>query len=471
MMKRSIAAGLLLLLSCMLHAQEAAFKGKLLRAEEFINIVKLYHPVISQAGIAVQKAKAEITIARGAFDPSLYLNTQQKTFDGKNYYNYVNPELKVPTWFGIEVKAGLENNGGQFLTSEATTGQSSYAGISVPLAKNLLMDKRRAALQQAKIFKNLTEAEQRNVINDVLYEAYSAYWNWVQQYQMYQVTTNVVEVNKERFSLVKLGYRQGDRPAIDTTEALAQLQQFQYMQSEALVRMNNAALELSNFLWLPGNQYYQLEQDVIPDDTWYATDINTVPLLMQDDLLAATATHPKLQMYSAKLQWLQVERKLKFQSLLPTINLKTNVLNKGYNMFDGIGKAGFYENNNKFGLDIGLPLRLSEGRGGYRLAKLKLQETTIAQADQRQEIENKVRQYYNELIGLVQQVSIYENAYKNYQALYRGEATRYNAGESSLFLLNARENKQLEALQKLLELKIKYYKTRQAAQWAAGILQ
>ncbi len=65
-------------------------------------------------------------------------------------------------------------------------------------------------------------------------------------------------------------------------------------------------------------------------------------------------------------------KKIKISKLLPTINVKANLLNKGYDMFNGIGKTGFYENNNKFGIDIGLPLRLSEGRGSYKLAKLKI---------------------------------------------------------------------------------------------------
>jgi outer membrane protein TolC len=215
-----------------------------------------------------------------------------------------------------------------------------------------------------------------------------------------------------------------------------------------------------------------LGDDVMPEGKWNEQDITALPLLILDELLyTARLNHPKLQLYNYKLQILEVERKLKFQSLLPTINLKANLLNKGYDMFNGIGKSAFYENNNKFGIDIGLPLRLSEGRGGYKLAKLKIQETNYDLLMKQQEIENKVKNYYNELTGLQQQVVIYDAAYKNYQTLFRGEDTRFKAGESSLFLLNSRENKQLEALQKLVELKAKYYKARQALLWATGQLR
>ncbi len=452
------------------HAQDSA--DKILSPENFIAIVKQFHPVIKQANINIEKAKADITTAQGAFDPSFYLSTDQKTFDGKNYYNYVNPELKIPTWYGVEVKAGLENNGGQFLNSEVSTGQSSYIGLTVPLAKNLLMDKRRAALQQAKIFKNQTEAERQNIINDLLYDAYSAYWNWVKEYQVYEILSNTVKVNETRFELIKIAFRQGDRPAIDTIEALTQLQSFQYMQSESLVRLNNTAVDLSNFLWLANNSFYPLANDVKPGEKYVGQSISDLPFPVLDELLySARLTHPKLKMYDYKLQWLEVEKKLKFQNLLPTINVKANLLNKGYDMFNGIGKTGFYENNNKFGLDIGLPLRLSEGRGGYKAAKLKIQETNFEVSLQQRGIENKIKTYYNELLGLQQQVKIYESAFKNYQALFRGEDTKFKAGESSLFLLNSRENKQLEAQQKLVELKTKYFKTLQAVQWAAGQLR
>ena len=466
------ASILLLLIFFIKSSGQDTVNFKTLSPEDFINIVKQFHPVIKQANIHIEKAKAGITVARSGFDPLVYLNTEQKTFDGKNYYSYVNPELKIPTWYGIEVKAGLENNGGQFLNSEASTGQNSYIGLSVPLAKNLLMDKRRAVLLQAKILKEQTAAERQNTINDLLYDAYNSYWNWVKEFQAYDVISNTVKVNEARFELVKIAYRQGDRPAIDTVEALTQLQNFQYLQIESLVKLKNALVELSNFLWLANNSYYDLGSDVVPEDKWNKQAVDVLPLPVLEELLYnAKLTHPKLKMYNFKLQILEVDRKLKFQSLLPTINVKANLLNKGYDMFNGIGKTGFYENNNKFGLDIGLPLRLSEGRGGYKAAKLKIQETNIEVSMQQQAIENKIKTYYNELTGLQQQVKIYEAAYKNYQTLFRGEDTRFRAGESSLFVLNSRENKQLEAQQKLLELKTKFYKTWQAVLWAAGQLR
>jgi outer membrane protein TolC len=56
----------------------------------------------------------------------------------------------------------------------------------------------------------------------------------------------------------------------------------------------------------------------------------------------------------------------------------------------------------------------------------------------------------------------------NYKILVNGEVEKFNNGESSLFLVNSRENKLLESESKLIELQYKYSKIRATLLWAAG---
>jgi len=438
---------------------------------EFIDIVRMYHPVMKQAGLLVEKARAGLTAARGGFDPVLSISSDRKTFDGKNYYRYTNPELRIPTWFGVEVKAGLENNGGLFTDPQLSLDRSSYLGVSVPVGRNLLMDRRRAVLQQARIFQDQSRAEQAIIINDLLIDAVDAYWNWVRNYEVFAILRDAVAVNEVRFNLVKLGYRQGERPAIDTTEALAQLQGFQMARNDAWVSARNAALDLSNYMWMANDSPYYMPDDIIPDSAWRSVNIPVASLpVLEQLLLTARESHPKLAAFDYKLQILDVERRLKFQNLLPTLNLRYNILNSGYNVFKD-ASWGLYQNNYKFGFDFGLPLRLSQGRGEYREARIKIQETNLDLLQTRLSINNKVKSYFNELANLQQQVRIAEDNLVNYERLFRGEDTRFRVGESSLFLLNARENKVLESRQKLVELKTKFLKGEKALLWSAGQLR
>jgi outer membrane protein TolC len=174
-------------------------------------------------------------------------------------------------------------------------------------------------------------------------------------------------------------------------------------------------------------------------------------------------------LYNFKLDALQVEKKLKFQELLPVANFRYNQLGKGYDVLK-TATTPLFENNFQYGITFGIPLRLSEGRGKYRKAKLKITETRLSQNLKRVQLENKVKTYFNELTALKKQVEVQEKAYRNYLSLQQAEETRFQIGESSLFLINARENKALEALQKLQELRTKYLITVNALQWAAGLL-
>lgn len=443
---------------------------KQLSAQQVFEIVKQYHPVARQSDILIEKAKADITIARGGFDPLLYNTLAQKTFDGVDYYQYNRPEISIPTWFGIEVVTGMENLSGSRTDPTETTGKTSYLGISVPLARNLLIDKRRAALQTAKIFRQASEEERRNILNNLLLDAMKSYWYWLQHHLVYKILTDAVQVNEKRFELVKAGYQLGDRPAIDTTEALTQLQNLQVLRENAWMQFQNAGLDLSVFLWRQNDQPFNLPLDALPADEPLLLNITQARLPVLNDLLdAAKKNHPELLLYNFKLDALTINRKLKFQELLPVMNFRYNQLGKGYNILK-TATGTLFENNFQYGITFGIPLRLSEGRGEFRKARLQIMETRLQQNLKQAELENKVKSYFNELVALKKQVTVQEKAYNNYLVLQRGEETRFRIGESSLFIINARENKTLEALQKLQELRAKYLITLNAVQWAAGLL-
>jgi outer membrane protein TolC len=438
---------------------------------DFMNLVRSYHPIAKQANLVVQKAEAGLLASRGMFDPVAAVGSSNKTFDGKNYFYYTNPELKVPTWFGADIKAGLENNGGQFLSSEESASRSSYIGFEMPLLKGLAIDKRRAAVQQAKIYRQQSEQERLAMLNDLFYDAIGSYWNWAGASQLLAVINRFTNNAAERVRLVKVSVENGDRAAIDSIEATAQLLSFQILQTEAAIKVQNTAIDLSNFLWTMNESSYQLPDNIKPAVNLSEGALqSSLALFDANNINTVINTHPSLQTYTYKLNDLKVEQRLKFQNLLPTFNVKYNWLTKGYDVFKGVN-AGLFENNYKFGLDVKLPLFLREGRGDYRKAKLKIQETQLEQSLKRTALETKVKTTLNEASNLLAQINITARAYNSFSRLLAAEETRFRNGESSLFLINTRENKVLETLQKLIDLKTKWYKNQYAIQWSAGLLR
>ena len=441
---------------------------ELMAVDAFIAQVKQNHPVAKQASLQVDIAEAALLAARGNFDPTLQGDFERKTFDKKNYFNYWNPELKVPTWIGADIKYGLESNSGTFLNSESTAGNTSYFGIEMPVARGLLMDKRRAAVLQAKQYRNMSEQERLKMLNDLLFDAYVSYYTWAGSYQLFNTYNRFLQIANERLRFVRIAFQNGDRSPMDTLEAWTQVQTFRARQAESFMRLNASRLDISAFLWLDQDSAVLLSDRFYPDTTKFNQYANAEP--MESLITQAMISNPSLRSYDFKLNSLEIERKLKFQSFLPYVNLKYNLLNKDYYAFKNFG-GNLLENNYKYGLDFKIPLFLREGRGDYRKAKLKIQETKLELNNKRWETELKVRNYYNETFQLQNQLDQYQQNYVAFNTLLRNEELRFTNGESSLFMINSRENKVMETQEKLVELRIKYFKSYYAIQWAAGILR
>jgi len=111
-MQRIFLFIILLIYNLTILAQDTT---KTLNAEQVLDIVRQCHPVAKQATIGIEKAKAEHLVARGLFNPIISSYIAKKTFDGTNYYTYQTSEIKIPTWYGLELYSGLENlNGSRF---------------------------------------------------------------------------------------------------------------------------------------------------------------------------------------------------------------------------------------------------------------------------------------------------------------------------------------------------------------------
>lgn len=434
--------------------------------QDFIGKVKQHHPLAKVAAITEEKAVVNIQIAKGGFDPVLDIETNAKTFDGKNYYRYNSGEIKIPLPIG-DFKTGIENNVGQFLNNETTRGKTSYAGVEIPLAKGLLIDKRRAALQQARIALNENKQQRNMMMNDLLLDAYTSYNDWAGSYKLYSIFSEYVFVSAARLKLVKIGFTNGDRAAMDTTEAFIQMQNFMLLQNEAFMELKTATFQMNNFIWDEKQTAQQIADDVIPDTL--VLDEKIIQQSLLNLLNESNTTNPYLLQYRYKIEGLQVEKKLKFQQLLPEINAKASLLNRDFNPLKNAG-IPLLENNNRWGLGIKIPLFFRQGRGEYKLANLKLEENKLYLQQKIIETENKIKDYFNRIIILQTQINTANNALINYNTLLRNELLRFNNGESSLFLVNSRENKVLEIKQKIIELQVKLLKAAYTLNWAGGLL-
>lgn len=449
---------LIVLTSCMstAYAQDI---DKILTIETVFDRVKKYHPMAGRALMQRDFAASELLKAKGSFDPTAQSTISQKNFDNKNYYSLINGEVKIPTWTGIDLKGGYDINRGVFLGNENSTPDNGlwYAGVSVPLGQGLLIDDRRAQVKSARIGQNLAINQQQDMTNEILFQTANTYWDWFRAYHVRQILNEAVENARLRYDAVRSFALKGDRPGIDTIEAGIQVQNISLSLSQAELEFVKASNALSGQFWDENNQNVGFGDNAQP------LDISTITRTAKDDEPKINSSlipesHPYLEVLRQKMLQLDVEKRLKQDKLKPKLNLQYNPLSEA---FGGDQTTHFSINNYKWGMEFKMPLFLRKERGDVKLADLKIQETDLMLREKTTDINIKFENYVTEWRATLDQIDIFSNTVELYRQMLDAERRLFNIGESSLFLVNSREQAYINARIKLTEIlaknKMSYY--------------
>lgn len=450
-------------------AQVAGPSGPLLQRADMVRLVLAQHPMARQAALRPDLADAGVRSARGGFDPVATANYDAKTFKGTSYFDLLNVGLKVPTWFGADLVGGVESNSGDLLDPQATTPADGLlkAGIEVPLGQGLIIDQRRATLRRAQAFQRALEGERRQMLNQLLLAVLGDHTDWVAAYQALRVNEEALRVSEVRFSAIKSSWMGGDRPAIDTLEAFLQLQDRRMRAEQARLSYRNAGLRLSNHLWDAGQRPLELDPATLPDSSDLASP---GPVVMGDQALdSVVLVHPMLAQAQARLDQLEIDRRLRSEFLKPELDVKYLWLGNAAALRPE-GGTGLLGDGHQVGVGFRMPLLLRRERGELSLARLRLTEAGLGLDRDRLVIRNRIRERLNEINTLREQTDLAERMVVNAQGMLRGENQRFEAGESSLFLVNAREVTWLENRMRLIDLAARLRKAHFVLDHDAGTL-
>lgn len=459
-MKKGFLLVWTVLISITVNAQDSLK----LNFEDYMEWVRLYHPIAVQAEINLRMGQMEVRQARGGFDPLLFGNLDKKEFKESTYYDKRDAGLVIPTWLGVELNGTFEQNTGQFLNSESnvpTAGLLS-AGASVNVGQGLILDDRRAALRKAQIFQQATEVERINFLNDLNLQATDRYWRWSLAYENVKVLNEGVELARFRFYAVKRSFEQGDQAAIDTVEAFSQLLNREYRLQIAQNAFFASTQEISTFLWDEDGNPMSLDPTVVPQSLF--EEFTSSPDF--EELRSLVIRHPELRLTDFELASLDVEKRLKTQQLLPVVKLNYNFLTESVS---DLNSAQFFENDYKWGISFFTPLLLRKTRGAVGLAKAKIEMKQTSRDLKELQLRNKLEAELNNWTILNQQVRTIGQNVESLEALLTGETRRFEIGESSLFLVNAREVAVFDSRITLNDLASKLRTSYAKTRFAAGI--
>lgn len=420
---------------------------------EYLGYVKKYHPLVKNANLEISKAQANLMMARGGFDPKIEVDFSKKQFKDTEYYSILNSSFKIPTWYGIEIKAGFDNNEGVYLNPENTVPNQGLTslGITVPLGQGLLINQRMADVRKAKMQLQLSQAERKLQAIAVLYDASVAYFNWKKNFNEVALYKEYNENAQIRFKGIKSLIVQGDKPAIDSVEAGIIVKNRALSLEDSQLKLAKAKLELSNYLWLENNIPLELAEELIPEAQLEFTiqeSLRTNDLVNQD---FSITNHPKINALESKIDMLTVEQKLKANMLLPKIDV-------GYSY---LSEPSYIDNyrfeDYKIGLKFYFPLFLRKERGSLKLAKFKVQETQFALNLEKVQLTNKINAQKTEIESLIKQQQLIKGLVNDNLTMLKSEERLFSFGESSLFLINTRENNLVSAQLSRIALENRFF--------------
>ncbi|TDO21323.1 TolC family protein [Pedobacter duraquae] len=448
--------------------------AKVFALEDLQLLVFRYHPVIKQAALLSETARANVLQSLGYFDPELKSGFGRKLFGDTEYYNKWSNELKIPLWLaGADLKVGYDRNVGTYVNPESrTNGQGlSAVGLSIPLGQGLIIDARRNTLRQSRIMVQYAEAEQLKQINSVWYDIVKDYWNWYYAYKQFELVNEGVLLAQRRFEALSRQTIIGDKPAIDSVEAYITVQERIIQKEKTAIELQNARLVLSNHLWNEVGNPLELPADALPE--LVRQTFSKPNKFLLDTLLGqASDQHPELVKLRTKGAQLAIERSYRQEMMKPKLNVTGNLISSRTDFGSSIpANYDFNWSNYKFGVELAFPLFLRSERGKLREVKIKQQELNYDLQQFGREIKNNITASYNDLSAYSAQLNVQIKSIENQQLLVNGENQKFSLGESTLFLINSRESKLIDMKIKQESMIAGYQKTLAELYYKAGTRQ
>jgi outer membrane protein TolC len=175
-----------------------------------LDAVLTNHPVLKQSKNYQPIAEAELSIAKGAFDPMISYYRNNKN-EGSKLYQNQNLDVYIPNYFG----GGISINNPYSVNSGAASGSLGLE-IDFPLLKGLITDYRRTYLAKSKINVKMSIAQRDQWVNDLVQDVFLQYSQWLFAHETAVQIEQVLKIAEERQQGLRKLFTSGAGTAVDT---------------------------------------------------------------------------------------------------------------------------------------------------------------------------------------------------------------------------------------------------------------
>lgn len=446
-----------------LTVSKAPIEPGMLTLETLLASVNKNFPPLRAALLEKPIAEAELLNQEGNFDLRL-----RSRLDTQNFGFYQNERFEISleqptTVWGSTLYSGYSLSRGRYpdydgkaLTNEA--GQYR-AGVRVPLARDRAIDSRRAGLGKARAGLRLADLSIDQQRLTILQTATRRYWDWIAAGRRLLIANTLLDVAIGRDAILKEAVRIGALPQFEQLDNQRIVLQRRNTVVEAQRSLENAAIELSLYLRDDAGQPLLAEpRQLIPG---FPEPSEITDAQMLDDMASAQTRRPDVLRFLFQRNQVQIDKKLAENQKMPNIDLFAEYYREAG---DGLVKRG--PNDLRVGLIFDLPLQRRQAISRIRNAESRLSQIDLNEKFQRDQVTASVRDAASAVRAAFQRATVVSEELAVTRQVEDAERLRFELGDSTLFVLNQREQATAEAANKEANALADYFRAYAAYELA-----
>lgn len=284
------------------------------------------------------------------------------------------------------------------------------------------------------------------MLNNFIYKGVSEYISWYESALQIKAVDNLLVTAQDRERALTTRVEKGDLANIVLVEFQANIMQQRLLLAE-LKQKRDAHAQMLSFYWRsPQGDMMSFNADTPPDDIEWPFWVGDGQVMA---LRKALRQHPELDVMQLEQQVVKNKTALANNALLPKLDLQASIARDV-----GAGSQTLEGTETKLGLSFSYPL-------GNRKAKAERSQLLSKQ----RELGHKFTSIQQSITQRFEQAYVYWTQAKDIAALQsenaslarrlsRVEKTRFDAGDSDMFVLNARAQNEIKAQIKEIKAKV-----------------
>lgn len=437
--------------------------GQALELEEVLSAAERAYPSLVAAAADVNAADAEALTAAGGFDPALKARGFL-TPAGFGPYPQIRvdsaieaaiPGTPVSLFGGYRIGQPLSSSGIQPYYRERETYPAGElrAGVSAPVLRNLLIDRRRATIARAELGQEGARQGQTLQRIEISRLAALRYWDWVAAGMRRQVARDLLGIAQARDRQLSVRVKTGDVPFFDQQDNLRAVAQRESLLVQTQRGVEQASFELALFL---------RDEAGAPTPPVEARLPSTFPepqATFGDDasLDDALSRRPDVQRLLIQQRQQQVELSLQRNQLWPSLDLGL-VFSQDLGTNPGTADPKLNIPEFEFSAMLEVPLLYRQPLGRIRAAEAGLARLSAQLQLARDRVAADVKDARSALDAARARVKFNRQEVDVAKKLEAGERQKFELGDSNLLFVNLRETQSAEASLREIDALLDYHR-------------